>query len=410
MQSPVTGIDTGGQTPPSAPVVLDATALDTGHRRRGIGRYTRGLVRGMASQASDQRLDGRLVTLRLKSPFGERTEDISAAPDAPAGPIQQWHLRRPTPQHRVRWVFNELFLPGELRRRQVALYHSTEPWSAPPARGFASVLTCHDLIPLLFPEQYLNRRHLYWRAYYTWMNWSGRWDHLSRIIAISEATRRSLIERLGIDEKRIEVVYNGIDHDFFHPVEDDHLAEVRRRYELERPFVLYLGGYDYRKNIGALVEAMADVPESLDVELVLAGGMDEETADRLTALADSTGGSSRMRRLGYVDDADLPALYSLAQVFVYPSLAEGFGLQLLEAMACGCPVVAADRTSLPEVVENAGLLVDPERPAAIADAITRLLEDEQLRETMRRRGLERAAQFSWERCARETLAVYRDLL
>ncbi|MFP4597334.1 MAG: glycosyltransferase family 4 protein [Persicimonas sp.] len=395
-------------------MVLDATALDSGHRRRGIGRYVGGLTEGIYAQRAQHPLAEEVKALRLRTGFGEKTQ-IRPAQTGAAGDtrvqLPQWHLRRPTAQHRVRWVFNELFLTAELRHANAALYHSTEPWSAPVSRHFSTVLTCHDLIPLLFPEQYLNFDHLYWRAYYAWMERTGRWNRLTRIIAISEATRRSLVELLGVDEERIDVVYNGIDHEFFQPVEDsERVEEVRERYGLERPFVLYLGGYDFRKNIAALVEAMAEVPDTLGAELVLAGGMGEETAGELDALAGRLGVEDHIRHLGYIDDEDVPAMYSLAQVFAYPSLAEGFGLQALEAMACGCPVVAANCTSLPEVLGEAGLLVDPRRPTAIAEAISRILEDDAFRQDLRERGLERAAEFSWERCARETLEVYERAL
>ncbi len=407
------GIERGGPTRPPR-LLVDGTALDTGHRKRGIGRYVRGLLEGMEGAAAGTELADLLTVLRLRSPAidgaGPPSADVAAGATRPLS-LPQWYLRRPTGQHRVRWVVNELFMASELRQANVALYHATEPWSVPISGRFATVLTCHDIIPLLFPEHYLNREHLYWRAYYAWMEQTQRWQRLTRIIAISEATKQTLVERLAVDPARVDVVHNGIDHQTFSPVTDaGKLDAVRQRYRLVRPFVLYLGGYDYRKNIRALVEGFAAVPDTLDVELVLAGGMDDDTARQLAKLARHHGIKKRVRRLGYVDDADVPALYTLAQAFGYPSLAEGFGLQALEAMACGCPVVVADRSSLPEVVGDAGLLVDPQAPEAIGEALTRLLDDADARHEYRRRGLERAAQFSWERCARETLEVYRRAL
>lgn len=406
----VFGIQRGGPSRPPR-LLVDATALDTGHRKRGIGRYVRGLLEGMQQVAPQSDLGERLTVLRLRAPAASKPTADDAASGAAALDLPEWRLRRPSGQHRVRWVINELLMSREIARSGAALYHSTEPWSAPVSSRFASVLTCHDIIPLLFPDEYLNFEHLYWRAYYAWMEKTRRWHKLTRILAISEATKQSLVERLDVDPTRIDVVYNGLDHATFRPVEDDAaLDRVRQRYRLERPFVLYLGGYDFRKNIAALVEAMAEVPATLDCELVLAGGMSDETAAEFDAIARRHGIQERIRRLGYVDDADVPALYTLAQAFGYPSLAEGFGLQALEAMACGCPVVAADRTSLPEVVGEAGFLVDPTRPAAIGEALARLLDDDELRADYRQRGLERAQTFSWQRCARETLDVYRRAL
>jgi len=407
--SNLTGI-IAASTRPSPTVVVDATALDTGHAARGIGRYVRGLVEGLTREEITADFDAPMVALRLETPRAPVVAGMPGAATALAKPLAQWHLKRPSAQHRVRWVFNEALLAGELRAKNCALFHATEPWGVPVSARFATVLTCHDLIPLLFADQYLNFAHYYWRAYYAWMQRTKRWSSVERIIAISQATRTSLIEELGVDPSRIDIVYNGIDHGFFKPVLNPaRLATVRERYDLKRPFILYLGGYDYRKNIKALVEAMAFVPGARDVELVLAGGMDAQSARQFEAIA-AQQPATRLRRLGYIADADIPALYSMAALFCYPSLAEGFGLQALEAMACGCPVVSSDRTSLPEVIGDAGLLADPESPEALGHQISRVLEDPALAERLRVAGLARAAEFSWERCARETLDVYRRAL
>lgn len=395
---------------PAPTVVVDATALDTGHSARGIGRYVRGLVEGLSSEAIGADFDAKMVTLRLKTPSTPGVEGMPGAPRSPKESLPQWYLKRPSAQHRVRWIMNEALLAGELRAQNCALFHATEPWAVPVSPRFATVLTCHDLIPLLFADQYLNFAHYYWRAYYAWMRHTKRWASVERIIAISQATRTSLVEQLGVDPRRIDIVYNGIDHGFFKPVLNPvRLATVRERYDLTRPFIFYLGGYDYRKNIKALVEAMAFVRGAADVDLVLAGGMDAKTTRQLEAIA-ARQPATRLRRLGYIDDADIPALYSMAALFCYPSLAEGFGLQALEAMACGCPVVSSDRTSLPEVIGDAGLLADPDSPEALGLQISRVLEDPALAQRLRADGLARAAEFSWARCARETLDVYRRAL
>ena len=187
------------------------------------------------------------------------------------------------------------------------------------------------------------------------------------------------------------------------------LEAVRARYGLERPFFLYLGGYDYRKNIPTLVRAFKRLPARLDVELVLAGGMTKSQTPVMKKFLAEQGLTGRVRCLSYVDDADVPALYALALAFTSPSLAEGFGLQAVEAMGMGCPVVASNVSSLPEVVGDAGLLVSPSDEEEIAAALERLVEDESLRRTLAERGRVRAAEFSWQRCARETLAVYRSV-
>ncbi|MFU8804982.1 MAG: glycosyltransferase family 4 protein [Bradymonadaceae bacterium] len=400
------GIETGASSH-RLPIVVDGTALDTGHRRRGIGRYVAGLLGELDGLA-----DPRLACLRLH-PRRHRGPGREHCPGGEDGSLSMptWYLKRPPTGHLVRWAINEAVLQGELTRTGCAIYHATEPWALPVGHSFKTVVTCHDVIPLLFPEHYLNRDHFFWRTYYAWLRRKERWKKCDRIIAISEATKQTVIEHLHVPEEKIHVIYNGIDHDQFHPVVDQALLDaVRDRYELRRPFMLYLGGYDFRKNIGVAVRAMQEVPRSIDVELVLAGGMDKAERDEIEAIAASLGITDRVRILGYIDDRDVAGLYALARAFVYPSLAEGFGLQALEAMALGCPVIASDVSSLPEVVEDAGLLVDPRDPAAVGDAMTRLLENDELRQELVQRGFLQARKFSWQRCARETFEVYQDAL
>jgi glycosyltransferase involved in cell wall biosynthesis len=406
------GITQGGHDVPS-PILVDATALDTGHRGRGIGRYVGGLLGGLSAELAAHAWGGSVVALRLDARFDAAPPTPLTVAGATRGSVSLpvWRLCRPLRAHRPRWVVNELSLGAELRRVGCRLFHATEQYAVPAGRGFRSVATVHDLIPLVFPDHYMNWRHAYWKAYYAWMAATERWKHIDRFIAISEATKREMIERLDVPAERIDVVHNGVDHDLFAPVDDASVKEaVRQRYGLETPFLLYIGGYDYRKNIEALVRAMAFVPRSLDVRLVLAGGMDAAERAAFDDIARGARVRGRITYLGYVDDRDVPALYSLAEAFAYPSLAEGFGLQALEAMACGCPVVSSDASSLPEVVGEAGRLFDPRAPEEIGKALAAVLEDGALRAEMRARGLVRARQFSWERCARETLKVYERAL
>ncbi|MBA2665309.1 MAG: glycosyltransferase family 4 protein [Bradymonadaceae bacterium] len=394
------GISTTGKNREGRAVV-DATALDTGHRDRGIGRYVSGLLGGFEELARLGELDVDLAALRL-------VQDASKPALPGTGQLEQWSLHRPKTTHLTRFALNEALLSGEVQSTGARLYHATEPWAAPIGRGFRTVLTCHDIIPLLYPAQYMGRGHLYWRAYYTWMQLQRRWTRLDRIIAISEATRHTIVERLGVPDSRVRVVHNGIDHTQFKPVHNiEHLDDVRRRLNLPGVFALYIGGFDYRKNINTLIACLARFQ---GVDLVLAGSIDEATRQSLQAVAREHGVLERVRWLGFVDDQDLAALYALAMCFVYPSLAEGFGLQALEAMALGCPVIASNTSSLPEVVGKAGLLVDPTSAQEIGAGVARLATDELLRAKLSADGLARAKEFSWQRCARETLAVYREVL
>lgn len=399
------------RTSPTCDVVVDSTAVDTGHRDRGIGRYTAGLVGGIARAVERGVLDRDIALLRLRQGFTPPRKDgnTHAGRLRDAEALQTWTLHRPRVSHLKRWMLNEALLGAELGA-SCRVYHSTEPWAIPRSRNFRTVVTCHDLIPLRFPAHYMNRKHASWRTYFTWVRATGIYRRFDRVIAISEATKRDLVELLGVPEERIRVVYNGVDHDQFTPIESDAArTEARHRLGLPDRFVLYLGGYDHRKNIEALVASFG-LLASRDAHLVLAGGMTRHMRRDFEERARAAGVSGRVHIWGYVDDRDLPALYANAAAFVYPSLAEGFGLQVLEAMALGCPVITSNVSSLPEIAGEAGLLVDPEDPRAIAAALQRVLDDGRLADELRARGRARVAQFSWDRCAAETAAVYEELL
>ncbi|RVU48859.1 glycosyltransferase family 1 protein [Lujinxingia sediminis] len=401
----------GLDAPTSAEVLIDATALDTGHRDRGIGRYVHGLIQAMG--ALERSPEAALLRLHPDASPLPRKVDVKAQGPSDAAidsPFPTWTLRRPRTTHLGRFLLNELRLARELRRCGAKLYHATEPWSAPVGPGFKTVITCHDLIPLQFPEHYMGKGHRYWQVYHHYMGLRDRWRALDHIIAISEATATELKQRFNVPDERITVVPNGIDHGHFKPASPVAIDELKQRFNLKSPFALYLGGYDFRKNTELLIRALAQLSSSTELTLVLAGGVDAQMRAAHDALAKKLGQAHRLRWLGFVDDRDLPALYGAADFFVYPSLAEGFGLQALEAMACGCPVIASDRSSLPEVVGDAALLANPGSAYGWGESMSALLKDTPLRERLREAGLKRAQDFSWERCARETAAVYERLL
>jgi len=222
------------------------------------------------------------------------------------------------------------------------------------------------------------------------------------VIAVSEHTRRECVELLGIDSERIAVVPEGVDGRFAPEPNGD--RRIRRQLGLERPYFLYVGGVEAHKNVEKLFEAFRtfrkDDPEAH--ELVLCGLSFAGT--RLPHPPDGA------RLLGFVDDAELPALYRGARAFVTLSLHEGFALPALEAMACGTPVVAGANTALLETLGDAGLLVDASDPASAADAMRRVARDAQLVDRLRQRGLERASRYSWEKAAEGTLAAYHRAL
>jgi glycosyltransferase involved in cell wall biosynthesis len=263
----------------------------------------------------------------------------------------------------------------------------------------------HDLIPFRFPALTPWR---YRNAFRLLMRRAIR--VADRIIAVSESTRGDLVELLHAPPKRITVVPEAADARF-HPIEDRAaFAPVRLRYALPGRFLLFVGLLEPKKNVGGLLHAVARLKRTGrwpgDLRLVVVGdrGWAVGTLPQQVRTLELEG---IVRFLGHVPDADLPLLYGAAEAFVFPSLYEGFGLPVLEAMACGTPVVASTRGSLPEVAGDAAVLVDPDRPESLAEGIARVVGDPALREECRDRGLRRARAFSWRRTAEATLDVYR---
>jgi glycosyltransferase involved in cell wall biosynthesis len=264
-----------------------------------------------------------------------------------------------------------------------------------------AVVTVHDLSFERLPETLppLQRRYLSAAT-----RLSVR--RADALIAVSDFTRRELIETLGADPDRVHVVHNGIEREF-QPTPRDTQAAARRRHALPEEFVLTLGTLQPRKNLGTLLRAYAELcaEHSDSPPLAVAGGQGwgDEDPERL---ARQLGIEDRVRFLGYVPDADLPALYSACRLFAYPSRYEGFGLPVVEALACGAPTVISDAASLPEIGGGAVIAVGPDDASGWAAAMAELLGDASKRESMRDAGLTRARRYSWSRAARETADVY----
>lgn len=267
--------------------------------------------------------------------------------------------------------------------------------------GTRHAVTLHDALPFVDPQTH-NRLDT-WRYRHMLPRALRRAD---RILTDSQHSFADLRQHLGLDAGRMEVVYCGVNQRF-QPVRDPAaLADVQRRYGLSQPYLLYLGGINGRKNIARLLEAYALVRrERPDVTLVV-GGVRQWQTTAIDAALERLGLRQHVCFPGYIDDGDLPALYSAAAVFVFPSLYEGFGIPPLEAMACGTPVVTSNSSSLPEVVGEAALQIDPLNVDALAAAILLLLADPALREDLGERGRRRASLFTWQRTAESLLAVY----
>jgi glycosyltransferase involved in cell wall biosynthesis len=304
---------------------------------------------------------------------------------------------------RVEWVRGEqLLLPGLARRAGCDVLHSLA--STAPARGpFARVATIHDLNYLVVPEAHFGVRALGMRVL---VPLAARTSH--RVIAVSHATRDDLVARLGVPAGKVDVVPQGLGQPPGTPPTP--AAELRERLQLgERPMLLSLSAKRPHKNLRRLLDALALIPGERRPVLVLPGYATPHEAE-LRAHADKAGVGGDVRWLGWTSEADVEGLFALCAAFVFPSLYEGFGLPVLEAMARGVPVACSDRASLPEVAGDAALLFDPEDPAAIAAAIERLLGDAGEAERLRTAGRAQAARFTWTRNAELTLASYERAL
>ncbi|NLD71706.1 MAG: glycosyltransferase family 4 protein [Chloroflexi bacterium] len=357
----------------------------------GIGRYTRGLIRALVEI---DRTNRYVLFSAGRDPRGA-TWPANVA--YRALPLTDRHLA-------ILWQRLRLPLPVETITGRVDLFHSPD-FVLPPVWRARTALTVHDLSFMRYPEcssppllEYLMR------------SVPRSVERADLVLADSESTRRDVIELLGIAEDRVRTLYAGVEERFSRPAEPDAVEAVRRRYGIARPYILGLGTLQPRKNFPALIRAYHALRETHGVEhqLVIGGGrgwLDDE----IYATIDALGLEGDVLLPGYVDDADLPALYTGAAVFAFPSLYEGFGIPILEAMACGTPVVSADASSLPEVTGDAALLVSPHDVEALAHALWRLLDDGDLRETLVERGRQRVALFRWEAAARTLLEAYASL-
>jgi len=288
------------------------------------------------------------------------------------------------------------------------LWHNPHSGLGSPGAGPGPplVVTVHDLIPLVCAE---SGRSGFVRAFREQV--PGAVGRAAGVIAVSGHTRDDLIRVLGVPSGRITVIPEA-PPGFCRPVARSEAREhVLRLYGIRAPFFLYVGGFSARKNVRALVQAFSVIAGRLwGHELLLIAGAPDRTYAQVQALAHRLRCTSRVAFLGRVEAEDLPYLYSGAEAFIYPSLYEGFGLPPMEAMACGCPVICSDATSLPEVCGDAALLVDARDVDAIAGAIREVAECHELATRLRERGLERARAFSWRTSASRTLNVYSQVL
>jgi glycosyltransferase involved in cell wall biosynthesis len=363
-------------------VGFDATTLHG--RISGVGYYTARLMESLANGAGDGVVERLVVLAHREVPV-------------PAGGRVEVYER-----HRlgVRFVWMQAVLPWILRRLRPDLVHFTN-YLAPLAGGVPYVLSIHDMTLALFPEYHPLQRRL------LTSNLLARVARGARLVLVpSESTRRDLVRLLGVDSGRVRVIpYAAAAH--FRPVPTG-AERLATAYGVRAPYFLYVGTLEPRKNLPRALRAFARVAPTLrDHSFVLVGqpGWQYEAVLREASRPELAG---RVTFVGYVPEEDLPALYSHATALVYPSLYEGFGLPVVEAMACGTPVLTSRSSSLAEIAEGAARLVDPADEAALTAGLLDLATDRDLAADLAARGRARAAEFSWDRTGRETAAAYRE--
>ena len=376
-------------------VVFDARHLQTVSRTRGIGRYSRNLLSAFARRAPDD-ISWTLLTLRN---FPTSNTDGSHLPVHRTRATLR--LRRP---ELSMLALDPVLLPFELAG-QGDLYHSVQ-LGLPAMRGMPVVLTLHDLAPLHWPSHYL--RLPYSRAGHAWQYALAK--RADAIIAVSDATKADVVARLAIPAERIRVIPEAVDLGFRPPSRETGAAVARERFGVPGRYVLYVGQFDPRKNMDGLFAAFARaLDREPDLRLVIVGTLGRLAPLMRDALARSRVYPARVIVTGGVDDPTLAALYAGAEALLHAAWLEGFGLTALESLAAGTPVVAYRAGAVAEVVGDAGLLVDEREPDALGEALVTLLASSVLQSDLRSRAKPRAAQFSWDRAADDTLAVYRSL-
>ena len=372
---------------PAIRIAIDAHAVGT--KLGGNESYAVNLIEALAQIDSVNNYTIYVTTNEARDRFSNRWSNFKVRSTLPHTPL----IRIP------------LTLSAELRKHPVDVLHVQ--FTAPPFCPCPVVVSIHDLSFEHLPQTFKRRSRTQLRLT---VRQSAR--RAARILSLSQHTRCDIMETYGIDSNRIEAIPLAAPDHFCAVIDKRELQRVRHTYGINGDYILSVGSIQPRKNLPRLVQAYASLRGDCSADklpkLVLVGKCAWLYDETLRTL-DEAGVKDSVVLTGYVPESDLPALYSSALCFVYPSYFEGFGLPPLEAMKCGAPVIVGNRTSLPEVVGDAGLTVDPFDVGAIAGAISKLMNDSTLRAKLSQKGQERATAFSWRETARRTLRVYQEV-
>jgi len=378
---------------------IDARLL---YNKTGIGQYTRSLFFEFLQR--DQQEDNyyllydREFQIPLKHHMKHNQNDCATSLPS------NFHVIAAHCKTRILWT--NWYAPRLLRQQNIDVYHGVCNFELPVRKVCRYVVTIHDLVPLFFPDLVPRKHLLFFKLF---MKRAAQTADI--IITDSEHSKRDIVHYLSVPEEKICVIYLGYEPRHQNIDDQRTLPDILAHYGISKPYLLFVGVIEPKKNLERLVEAFSLLRQSPSVgkglQLVIAGGKGwfwESLYQKVQELHLD----KDVIFTGFVPDDDLPYLYTGAEVFAFPSIYEGFGLPVIEAMTYGVPVVTSNVSSLPEIADSAGILVDPKKPEAICEGIADVLSDPQRREQMKQAGLARARQFSWKRTAEETYKVYQE--
>ena len=307
-----------------------------------------------------------------------------------------------------RWYsYEEQFkLPFEFAREKFDLIHYPH-FNSPILCFEQSICTIHDITPLFFPGHKMNSQ---FRRLAHKLVFASTIHKAQKIIAVSESTKAGIIEHFNVNPDKIAVTYEGVDERFKNITNSGIISEIKARFGVTKPYLFYVGVWRNHKNIETLVRAFNILKEKYKIEhqLVL-GGREDLHYTNVRKEIDLSPYKKDIITTGYISDLDLPLLYGQAEAFVIPSFIEGFGLIAIEAQNCGCPVIASNTSSLPEVLNDSALFFDPNKPDQLAEQIYKLLSDSELKQSLITKGFKNIERFSWQKCAEQTLDIYNSL-
>ena len=354
------------------------------HRRSGMMTYTEGLVNYIFRNDLQNRYNLLFYSLRrspqeMPGPSGEN--------------VKKFVLRMPDNEFRFRQqIVDHLFLPGFLKRQQIKIFHRVVGYTMPRVKGVFKVLTVHDLRTLTIGDDVWQQNMAHYKK---------TLSDVDACVVVSECTKKDLLDHFQLNEKKIHVVHLAADQ-HFRPAKAEDIAAVRQKYQINGPFLLSIGSVP-RKNIDGIIRAFAASDYKDKFTLVSSCNIGVE---KYRQLAQELGVADRVKILDKLNDTEVIALFTDCHCFVFPSLYEGFGLPILEAMQCGTPVITSNISSCPEVTGDAAILVNPNVVQEIGEAINQICGNEHLRKYLIAKGFQQAKKFNWDTFTQEMMKIY----